>query len=305
MATVAFVFPGQGSQKVGMGRDLFERAPAARAVLLRADEALGLPLTRLMLDGPEEELTATENAQPAIVAHSAACLALLEAKGLEPAMTAGHSLGEYAAIMAAGGLTPEEAILLVRRRGELMARAGRQVGGAMAAIIGLDQDAVQAACLRAQEVGIVVVANHNCPGQVVISGEADAVVEALRLAKQAGARRAAPLRVSGGFHSPLMASAVPDMTRLLQAAPFRDAAVPVVSNVDATPRTDAAGLREALAKQITGSVLWEQGIRLMVAAGVDMFIEVGPGAVLSGLIRRIAPDAETRCAGTVDEIEAL
>jgi len=288
-----------------MGRDLFERAPAARAVLERADEALGFPLTRWMFDGPEEELTATENAQPAIVAHSAACLALLEAKGLRPAMTAGHSLGEYAAVMAGGALATEEAVVLVRRRGELMARAGRQVGGAMAAIIGLDQDAVQAVCVRAQEVGTVVLANHNCPGQVVISGEADAVAEALRLAQEAGAKRAVPLRVSGGFHSPLMASAAPEMARLLEAAPLRDAAVPVVSNVDATPRTDAAGLREALAKQITGSVLWEQGIRVMADAGVDTFIEVGPGAVLSGLIRRIAPGAHIHCAGTVDEIEAL
>ena len=305
MGAVAFVFPGQGSQKAGMARDLWESAPAARAVLERADEVLGFPLTRLMFEGPEEELTATENAQPAIVAHSAACLALLEAKGLKPALTAGHSLGEYAAVAAAGALGFADTILLVRRRGELMARVGRQVGGTMAAIIGLDPPVVEEVCSRAQEVGSVVVANYNCPGQIVISGEAGAVSEAMRLAKEGGAKRAVPLRVSGAFHSPLMAPAAPEMRALLGAAPFTDAAVPVVSNVDATPRSDAEGIRDALARQITGSVLWEQSVRVMLDQGIDTFIEVGPGTVLSGLVRRIAPEAQVRCAGTAEEIAAL
>ncbi len=302
MGAVAFVFPGQGSQRVGMARDLWESEPAARAVLERADEVLGFPLTRLMFEGPEEELTATENAQPAIVAHSAACFALLEAKGLKPALTAGHSLGEYAAVAAAGALGFSETIILVRRRGELMARVGREVGGSMAAIIGLDRPVVEEVCSRAQEVGTVVVANYNCPGQIVISGEADAVSEAMRLAKEAGAKRAVPLRVSGAFHSPLMALAAPEMRSLLDGAPFTGAAVPVVSNLDATPRSDAEGIREALARQITGSVLWEQSVRVMVDRGVTSFVEVGPGTVLCGLIRRIAPEAEVRSAGTAEEI---
>jgi [acyl-carrier-protein] S-malonyltransferase len=302
---VAFVFPGQGSQKVGMARDLWEQAPAARAVLDTADAVLGFPLTRLMFEGPEEELTATENAQPAIVAHSAACLALLEAQGTTPTITAGHSLGEYAAVMAAGALPLEGTLSLVRQRGELMARAGRQLGGGMAAIIGLDTETIAAACARAEEVGTVVIANHNCPGQAVVSGETEAVSEVVRLAKEAGAKRAVPLRVSGAFHSPLMGDAVVEMRALLGAAPFRDAAVPVVSNVDAVPRRDAGAIREALARQITGAVLWEQSVRAIVEQGTNAFLEVGPGAVLAGLIRRIAPEAEVRSVGTVDEVKAL
>ena len=302
MAGTAFVFPGQNSHFVGMGRDLVEAAGAAARVLARADEVLGIPLTALMLDGPEAELTATHNQQPAIFAHSAACLALLKERGLQPQVLAGHSLGEYSAVAGAGCLGLEDALRLVRRRGELMARTS---GGAMAAVLGLEAAEVEAACLGAREVGWVGIANYNCPGQVVVTGEPDAVAKATELLQAAGAKRVVPLRVSGAFHSPLMQGASDELRPLLDAAVFGEAAVPLVSNVDARPRTSGAEIRAALARQMTGAVQWEASIRRMAADGVDRFVEVGPGKVLAGLIRRIAKDARVDSAGTVDEIAAL
>jgi len=299
---MAFVLPGQNSHFVGMGKDLWEAGGTARAVLQRADEALGFRLTELMFDGPQEELTATQNQQPAILAHSAACLALLEERGLRPQMVAGHSLGEYSALIAAGCLPFEEALRVVRKRGELMARAG---GGAMAAVIGLAAEAVEEACAGGREVGIVGVANYNGPGQVVITGEPAAVREASARAEAAGAKRVVPLRVSGAFHSPLMQPAGEELRPVLAAAPFADARIPLVSNVDAQPRTDAGGIREALARQITSPVLWEPSVRRLIQEGMGTLVEVGPGKVVSGLIRRIAPDVRTVCAGTIEEIAEL
>jgi [acyl-carrier-protein] S-malonyltransferase len=299
---VAFVFPGQNSQYVGMGRDLWEAEPTARRVLEQADEILGLSLTQLMFEGPEEALTATQNQQPAIVAHSAACLAVLEERGVRAEIVAGHSLGEYSALMAAGVLPGKTTLELVRRRGELMAAAG---GGAMAAVLGLELAAVERVCGEAGKVGIVGVANHNCPGQVVITGEAEAVEAAGALAREAGAKRVIPLRVTGAFHSPLMECAGQELRKVLDGVTFRDAAIPLVSNVDAQARTEAAGIREALAQQIVSPVMWEQSVREVVARGVETFIEVGPGAVLSGLIRRIVPEAETHCAGTAEQFARL
>jgi len=285
-----------------MGRDLWETEPVARAVLEGADEALGLPLTNLMAEGPQDELTATQNQQPAIVAHSAACLAVLQERGLQPAIVAGHSLGEYAALIGAGVLGTEAALRLVRKRGELMAAAG---DGAMAAILGLELAAVEAACEQAREVGTVAVANHNCPGQIVITGQSEAVASAVELAKAAGAQHAVPLRVSGAFHSRLMESAGRELRTVLEGVAFEDAAVPLVSNVDAQARTDAAGIREALARQISSPVMWEQSVRAIAAQGITTFIEVGPGAVLSGLIRRTVPEAETYRAGKADQLHGL
>ncbi|MBM3474292.1 MAG: ACP S-malonyltransferase [Armatimonadetes bacterium] len=299
---MAFVFPGQNSHFVGMGRDLWDSGGVAQAMLERADEVLGFPLSSLMFEGPEEDLTATQNQQPAILTHSAACLALLEQRGIEPQMVAGHSLGEYSALIAAGCLEFGDALRLVRRRGELMAAAG---GGAMAAVIGLDPPVVEEACRCAQEVGFVAVANYNCPGQVVVTGEPEAVHEASRLLQEAGAKRVLPLRVSGAFHSPLMASAAEQLRPVLEAAPFRDARVPLVGNVDARPRTSGDEIRDALAEQITSPVLWEPSVRRMAEAGIDTFVEVGPGKVVSGLIRRIVEDARAEPAGTVEAIEAL
>jgi len=285
-----------------MGKDLYEAEPVARAILDRADEVLGFSLTSLMFDGPEEDLTETQNQQPAILAHSAACLALLEAKGVTPTIVAGHSLGEYSALMAAGALGFEDALLLVRKRGELMSKAG---GGAMAAVLGPDLADVEAACEAAREVGTVLVANHNCPGQLVISGEPDAVAEASRVLKDGGAKRVIALRVSGAFHSPLMQPAADELRPVLDGAPFAEASVPLVSNVDAISRTDGGEIREALAQQMVSQVRWETCVRAMIDAGADAFIEVGPGKALSGMIRRIDESVETVQAGTTESIASI
>ncbi|MGQ9732015.1 MAG: ACP S-malonyltransferase [Candidatus Zipacnadales bacterium] len=299
----AFVFPGQNSHSIGMGRDLWEYGGASRVVLERANAVLGFALTNLMFEGPEQELTATQNQQPAIFTHSAACLALIqEEQGLLPQFVAGHSLGEYTALLAAGCLEFEDALRLVRRRGELMADAG---GGAMAAIIGLEASVVEQACTRAREVGCVTIANHNCPGQFVITGEPIAVTRAGELLKEAGAKRVVPLRVSGAFHSPLMQGAAEQLTEALADFEFREARIPIISNVDAQPRTRGDEIRDMLAKQMVSPVLWETTVRRMAAEGITTFVEVGPGSILSGLIRRILPGARVEPAGTVAQVRAL
>ena len=302
---IAFLFPGQGSQYPGMGGDLAHSfAPAAEA-LAAAEGALGVRLTRLMREGSAEALTATEVAQPAILAHSVAVYRVLDRAGVKPSWVAGHSLGEYSALAAAGGLPFPDALRLVRDRGLAMAAAGADVPGVMAAILGLDDEAVEAAVAEAGEVGTVVVANYNSPGQVVISGEPEAVARAGHLAKEAGARGVMPLKVSGAFHSPLMASAAERMRPLLAAAPIADIRVPLISNVDAEPRQDAAGLRAALERQVTGSVLWTASIRRLVAEGAQIFVEVGPGDVLTRLMKRIAPEAEALATSNAAGVEAV
>ncbi|MFL5807737.1 MAG: ACP S-malonyltransferase [Roseiflexaceae bacterium] len=298
---IAFVFPGQGSQAVGMGRDLYEASPAARAVFDQADEILRFALTHLCFAGPEATLIATEHAQPALLTVSTALLAALaEGTGVKescgywagdstiaPAFVAGHSLGEYSALVAAGALSFPTALRLVRRRGELMAEADE---GAMAAIIGMDEALLEAICREASSEGApVVIANYNAPGQLVISGAAAAVERAVGLAKTRGARRTLPLKVSAAFHSPLMRAAAEGLAEAIHAAPIVDAQVPVVSNVLAQPLSAVAAIRHELAEQVMAPVRWIASVRHMVDAGVDTFVEIGPGMVLTGLIKRIAP----------------
>ena len=302
---IAFIFPGQGAQHVGMGVDIAERYRAAAAVYEQADQLLGLALSRLMAEGPSEQLTATEVAQPALLTHSVAVLRVLEAQGLQPDVVAGHSLGEYSALVAAGALDFESALQLVRQRGLLMAQDGKRIGGTMAAIIGLAPHQVedvinQAAC----DGEVLVVANYNCPGQVVISGTMTAVEQAQQLAKEAGARATIALKVSGAFHSPLMATTAQRFGKHLQAAGINDAQLPVVSNVDATERTDAPSLVNALEQQIDHSILWEKSVRRMIQMGARRFIEVGPKRVLTKMMGRIDQSVEAIDTGDVEAVEA-
>ncbi len=290
---LALLFPGQGSQQVGMGRELYESSPAARRLMEAAEAALGFPLLRLMFEGPAEELTDTANAQPAIFVVSLACLAAaLEsgALGRRPAFVAGHSLGEYTALVAVGALPFREALALVRRRGELMARAGRERPGTMAAIIGLDEGRLEALC---REVGAQV-CNYNCPGQTVIGGTTAAVAAAVARAKALGAK-AVPLRVSAAFHTDLMAPAAAPLAEAIEAAPLADARLPVVGNACARPLLTAADLRRELKEQLTSPVRWRQSLEAMAAAGAARFLEAGPGGVLTGLVRRTLPDAQALC----------
>ena len=291
---IGFIFPGQASQFVGMGAELAATYSAAAEVIQRADNILGFALSELMFNGPRGELTATEVAQPALLTHSVATLRVLENSGLHPDMVAGHSLGEYSALVAAGSLDFPEALRLVRRRGLLMARAGQEVGGTMAAVIGLDATEVERTVQQAaQEGNMVVVANHNCPGQIVISGTEVGVKRAGELAKEAGARGSMPIKVSGAFHSPLMEPAAVELAEHLQAAPIKAAKVPVVSNVDAVARTEVDTIKSGLVHQLTSSVLWEKSMGTMIQAGVDTFVEVGPRDVLTKMMRRIAPEVQT------------
>lgn len=281
---LAFLFPGQGAQKPGMGRALAERYPEAKAVFEAADRALGIQLSRLCWEGPADELTRSVNAQPALLTHSVAAWTLLDRAGLKPSWTAGHSLGEYSACVAAGAIAFEEALHLVRRRGELMVRAGLERPGTMAAILGLPAEDVEAVCAEAASAGVVVAANFNAPGQVVISGEAPAVEKACEIAKTRGARRAIRLEVSGAFHSPLMGSAARELGIALDRASFGDAACPILANVSGEPVRHAAEIRDALERQLLGAVCWERSMRALLDQGA-VFVELGTGTVLRGLLR--------------------
>lgn len=302
---LALVFPGQGSQSVGMARELYEQNPVARQALDELAAAADFPLLQLMFEGPADKLTATEGAQPALLAHSLAALAALRARGVQADIVAGHSLGEYSAVVAAGCLAPAAAVGLVRQRGELMAAVGQQVGGTMAAIIGLETEALQAVVAEAQAIGVVCIANLNGAGQIVISGEEAAVQKASELAVAAGARRALPLKVSGAFHSPLMQPAAEMFGAVLAQVELTDGQIPVISNVDARARTGADEIREALQQQLTAAVQWEETMQQLPAAGVTAVVEVGPGKVLANMIKRACPELQVYGAASPDDIDAV
>ncbi|HEY4562166.1 MAG TPA: ACP S-malonyltransferase, partial [Thermoanaerobaculia bacterium] len=302
---LAFVFPGQGSQKVGMVKAWADASPQARATFAEADEALGFPLSRLCWEGPEEELNLTANTQPALVAAAIAVLRALAALApeLRPVAVAGHSLGEYSALVAAGALDFADALRLVRRRGELMQEAVPVGKGAMAAIIGLDPQTIAAVAADASQGEVCAVANLNGPAQTVIAGDKGAIDRAVALAKERGARKATLLAVSAPFHSPLMRPAREGMTPLLAATTFKDPQVPVVTNVDAAPVTTGEAARDALVRQIDNPVRWvESVLRMENDFGVQTFVEVGPGSVLSGLTRRIVQSARATAISDPDHL---
>ena len=300
MESYALVFPGQGSQTVGMGRSLAASSPAAAAVFAEADAALDEPISRLAWDGPGEDLDRTENAQPALVATSIAYLAALRerwsAGGLDvppAAFAAGHSMGQYSAFVAAGVISLADGVRLVRERGRRMQASGAGRDGAMAAIIGLDDSLLAELVERSAAHGVFGVANRNAPGQVVVSGERPAIDAAAVIARELGARKAIVLPVSVAAHSPLMAEAAANMREILAAVAFSDPSLPVLANADAQPLLDAEACRAELVDHLTAGVDWVAAVEWMAAVGVTTFIEVGPGRVLTGLNKRIAPDAET------------
>ena len=308
MDRIAFVFPGQGSQSVGMGKALAEASPAAAAVLAEADDALGESISRLAFDGPAEQLDLTVNSQPALVAVSIAFLAALRERwaqaGIavpEPAYAAGHSMGQYSAMVAAGVISLADAVRLVRERGRQMQASGQGRSGAMAAIIGLDDARIPELLALGEPHGSVTVANRNSPGQIVISGDRAAVEAAVAGVKDLGARRGILLPVSVAAHSSLMAEAAQGMARVLDPIAFKDPTIPLLANFDARPITTADGARAELIEHLTRGVDWVAAVQRMTADGVTTFVEIGPGKVLTGLIKRIAPEAT---ALAVDEAAA-
>ena len=310
MPVHAFVFPGQGSQSVGMGRDLAAAFAAAREVFGEVDDTLNQKLSKLMFEGPAEELTLTENTQPALMAMSLAVLRVMEAEGGvvlkdKAAIVAGHSLGEYSALAAAGSLTVAECARLLRLRGEAMQRAVPAGEGAMAALLGTDLDAAHAICEEAAQGDVVEAANDNGGGQVVISGHRAAVERAVELAKARGIKRAMLLPVSAPFHCALMAPAADVMRDALGQAAMVAPMVPLIANVSAAKAVDPDEIRELLVQQVTGTVRWRECVLAAGELGVDSFVELGAGKVLSGLVRRIAPDARAVAAGTPADIEAV
>ncbi|MBI2854196.1 MAG: ACP S-malonyltransferase [Chloroflexi bacterium] len=302
MSLTAYVFPGQGAQRVGMGGDFFKVFPAARNIFERADEALGFSLSRLCFEGPSEELRLTINAQPAVMVVSLACLEAARTALADnlpaPSFVAGHSLGEYTALVAAGALTLEEGVCLVRERGRLMHEAGQAQPGSMLAAVGADMEPLAALC---RESGAEI-ANINCPGQIVISGAKSDLERAVQIGQSVGIRKFIPLEVSGAFHSRLMRPAYDGLEKAVRRCNIRDITVPLVANVTASPVMDLEELRSELVGQICGCVQWQRSVQYMVDAGVSTFIEIGPGQVLSGLIRRTSKDVQTLNIGCCPDI---
>ncbi len=303
---VAYVFPGQGSQWIGMGRDLYDQFASAKVVFDQADQALGLAISRLCFEGPEDELRQTVNTQPAVVTVSLACLKALEeantVDGLPPpAYVAGHSLGEYSALAAAGVLDLADAIYLARERGRLMHEAGLKNPGSMVAVIGLSQPLLADICQQTD----TRIANINCPGQLVISGEKEKLDKAAELATAKGAYRVVPLAVSGAFHTPLMQPAVEGMAGVIAKLSFNDPAIPIIGNTTAQPLTSAEAVKEELLNQLCNRIDWQSSIQYMLSKGVATFIEIGPGKVLSGLIKRIDKKAQTLNLGDAEAVKNI
>jgi [acyl-carrier-protein] S-malonyltransferase len=304
--SIAFVYPGQGSQYVGMGQDLYESYPEIQDLYLKSNEILGYDISEVSFKGPEEKLKQTFITQPAIVIHSVAATKLVKNK--EPLFTAGHSLGEFSALIKAGALSFEDGLKLVQLRGELMQKAGEENEGTMAAIIGLDPDKVNQACEEASDAGVVQVANYNSPGQIVISGSVAGVQKAMAIAKEKGAKMVKQLVVHGAFHSPLMESAREDFKVALDFTEFKKINIPVYTNVDAQPitkDTDIEYIKESLYNQLTSSVRWEESIMNMINDGAKEFVELGPGKVLQGLIKRINSSVNIKGLDKVQDIEAV
>lgn len=305
MTKVAWVFPGQGSQWVGMGRDFYDNVESARAIFDQADEALEFPLSRLCFEGPEDELRQTINTQPALVADSLACLQAARDIGNNslpaPSFVAGHSLGEYTALAAAGVFDFTTAIRLARERGRLMHEAGQLRPGSMAAIIGLDETLLAEVCRHTN----TCLANINCPGQIVISGAIDNITKAMEISKEKGASRTIPLQVSGAFHSPLMQPAVDGMAEVIVSVSFQEPTVPIIGNTTAEPLTSAESVKSELINQLSNPVQWQRSIEYMINKGVSTFIEIGPGKVLTGLIKRINREVNTVNIFDLEAINSL
>lgn len=301
----AFIFPGQASQFVGMGKDLYEEFETARKIFDQAEEILDFDLKKVCFEGPEEELKLTYITQPAIFVHSLAVYSLLKEKGITAQGVAGHSLGEYSALVAAGSLTFEDGLKLVQIRGRLMYESGKKNPGTMAAIIGLSEEQVNELCRRLAPRGIIQPANFNSPGQIAISGEVELIQDALQVAKEMGAKKAVELVVSGAFHSPLMDDARAGLQEALEKTEFKNAEVPVYSNVTAKPVTDREEIRQLLFKQLTSPVLWQKSMENMIADGFDQFYEIGPGKVLCGLLKRINRQVPCQPIGTAEAVKQV
>ena len=292
-SSVGLVFPGQGSQSVGMGRALVEAHPSIRSLYEEASSVLRYDIAALCFEGPAERLNLTEYTQPALLVSSIAALHACKPLGITPIAVAGHSLGEYSALVAAGGMTYREAVAIVQKRGRYMAEAVPQGTGLVAALLGLTADVVREVCRDASSVGVVAAANFNSPGQVVIAGEKAAVERAIELAKAKGCKKAIPLPVSVPVHTPLMQKAADRLAEDLAAITWSDLKMPLINNAEARAITKASDIQASLVRQLPSSVLWEDSVKAMAAMGVTTFVEVGPGTVLSGLIKRILPDAVT------------
>lgn len=290
--SLAFLFPGQGVQRVGMSRSIVKAYPELQEFYKLADKLTGRPISKLCFEGPDEELTQTINAQPAVFTTCFAFWVLVSERGLQPKFVAGHSLGEWTAVVASGALEFEDGLRLVAKRGELMHQAPL---GSMAALLGASLEQVEKLCQAASEKGVVTIANYNAPDQFVISGEVAAIEYAVQIARQFGVVKTVPLKVSGAFHSPLMDGAKEQFRQYVEQAPFKDAEIPLVANVTGQPVTNGDEMKQLLVEQLTSPVRWVDCVKAIHENGVKVFVELGPGRVLSGLVRRIVPDAVTFC----------